>query len=247
MSDKLYLSCRGREICINIIYSKRKSISLEVKGDLTVNLRAPYYASERDIKRFIDSKKDWIFKAYEKTLARKGQEPETRTEDIYFDGALLPFKGSDVIRLNIIKSGEKDKAEVGYSSKESSISITTLSESREFIRECATGVYRKLARREIETKTAYYAAKMGVAYNRIFIKEQKTVWGSCSSRKNLNFNWKLIMMPESILDYVVVHELSHLIEMNHSPSFWAQVEKIIPDYKESVEWLRRNEKAYMRF
>lgn len=247
MSDKVYLSHGDRNICINIIYSKRKTIGLEVKKDLTVNLRAPFYASEKDLKRFIDSKKDWLIEAYEKTLSLNAQQPEKRPEEIYYDGALLPFRGNAAIKLNIIKAGESDKAEVSYNAKESSISIITLSESSEFIRECVTGVYRKLARREIEIKAAYYAAKMGVTYNRIFIKEQKTVWGSCSGRKNLNFNWKLIMMPESILDYVVVHELSHLIEMNHSPSFWAQVEKVIPDYKERTEWLRGNEKVYTKF
>ena len=73
---------------------------------------------------------------------------------------------------------------------------------------------------------------MGVTYNRIFIKEQKTRWGSCSSSGNLNFNWKLILIDEELLDYVVVHELAHRKQMNHSQQFWQEVEKILLDYKE---------------
>lgn len=91
---------------------------------------------------------------------------------------------------------------------------------------------RRKAGEVIRSRVDYYAEKMGVTYNRIFIKEQKTRWGSCSSRDNLNFNWKLILTGDDQLDYVVVHELAHLKQMNHSPQFWQEVEKILPDYKE---------------
>lgn len=91
---------------------------------------------------------------------------------------------------------------------------------------------RQQAGEVIRARAAYYAEKMGVKYNRIFIKEQKTRWGSCSVRGNLNFNWKLILTGDEQLDYVVVHELAHLKQMNHSPRFWREVEKILPDYRE---------------
>lgn len=91
---------------------------------------------------------------------------------------------------------------------------------------------RREAGEVIRARAAYFAGKMGVTYNRIFIKEQKTRWGSCSSRGNLNFNWKLILTGDEQLDYVIVHELAHLKQMNHSPQFWREVEKILPDYKE---------------
>ena len=79
---------------------------------------------------------------------------------------------------------------------------------------------------------------MGVTCGRISIREQKTRWGSCSGQGNLNFNWKLILMPPEILDYVVVHELAHRKQMNHSPAFWAEVERILPDWRERRRWLR---------
>ncbi len=100
--------------------------------------------------------------------------------------------------------------------------------------------YRKEARRRITERAAYFAEKMGVDYGRIAIKAAKTRWGSCSAQGNLNFHWKLILMPPAILDYVVVHELAHRIEMNHSPRFWTQVERILPDYRERRRWLKEN-------
>lgn len=94
------------------------------------------------------------------------------------------------------------------------------------------------ARKMIPERTAYYAAVMGVTYGRITLREQKTRWGSCSSKGNLNFNWKLGLMPDQILDYVVVHELAHRIEMNHSERFWKIVEQVLPDYRERRRWLK---------
>lgn len=91
---------------------------------------------------------------------------------------------------------------------------------------------RELARQRITRRVEYFAPLVGVTYNRIFIKEQKTRWGSCSSLGNLNFNWKLILLDEELLDYVVVHELAHRKQMNHSPTFWAEVERVLPDYRE---------------
>ena len=81
-------------------------------------------------------------------------------------------------------------------------------------------------------------------YGRISVRQQKTRWGSCSVRGNLNFNWKLALMPEEILDYVVVHELAHRVEMNHSPRFWAVVETVLPDWRERRRWLKQHGGEY---
>ena len=98
-------------------------------------------------------------------------------------------------------------------------------------------MYEK-ARAVLGRKALDFARQMGVSFGRITIKEQKTRWGSCSSRGNLNFNWKLMLAPEEVQDYVVVHELAHLKEMNHSPAFYGEVEKIMPDYRLWQKWLR---------
>lgn len=100
--------------------------------------------------------------------------------------------------------------------------------------------YIQIARDIFTHKTAYYASIMHVTYGRISIREQRTRWGSCSSAGNLNYNWRLIFAPEDVLDYIVVHELAHRREMNHSKAFYDIVESILPDYKKSRKWLREN-------
>ena len=94
------------------------------------------------------------------------------------------------------------------------------------------------AKRVIPSKVRKYAEIIGVDYGRITIRMQKSRWGSCSGQGNLNFNCLLMNAPEEIIDYVVVHELCHRKEMNHSPRFWAEVEKILPDYKNRRKWLK---------
>ena len=96
------------------------------------------------------------------------------------------------------------------------------------------------SREVLPRKVAYYAEKIGVTYGRITIRHQKTRWGSCSGKGNLNFNCLLMLTPEEIQDYVVVHELCHRKEMNHSDRFWREVARILPDYKERRKWLKEN-------
>lgn len=98
----------------------------------------------------------------------------------------------------------------------------------------------RMAKRMIPERVEYYASIMGVTYGRITIREQKTRWGSCSGKGNLNFNWKLVLMPEGALDYVVVHELAHRKEMNHSKAFWEIVGEVLPDYRERKKLLSQN-------
>ena len=96
------------------------------------------------------------------------------------------------------------------------------------------------AKVDLTERTCRLAAQAGVDYGRITIRSQHTRWGSCSSRGNLNFNCLLMLCPEAVRDYVVIHELCHRIHMDHSPSFWAEVEKLCPDYRQHRRWLKEN-------
>ena len=109
-----------------------------------------------------------------------------------------------------------------------------------FRRRILSGWYKKQAHIQIPKRVRHYANIVGEPFSRIFIKNQKSRWGSCSSARNLNFNWRLMMAPLTVLDYVVVHEISHLKQMNHSKEFWAEVEKVLPDYQEQKKWLDEN-------
>ena len=101
------------------------------------------------------------------------------------------------------------------------------------------------AGRDIPERVSRFAEQIGVTYGRITIRNQKSRWGSCSSRGNLNFNCLLMLAPERERDYVVVHELCHRLEMNHSKRFWREVERILPDYRESIKWFNKNGSALM--
>ena len=104
--------------------------------------------------------------------------------------------------------------------------------------------YRNLAREVLGARTGYYARKMGVTYGRISIREQKTRWGSCSSVGNLNYNWKLVLMPPGVLDYVVVHELAHRREMNHAAGIGTVEATWMADSKKWRKGLRDKRKQF---
>lgn len=97
----------------------------------------------------------------------------------------------------------------------------------------------------IPEKVRHYAPLVGVDYGRITIRNQRTRWGSCSSKGNLNFNYLLMLLPDDVIDSVVVHELCHRKHMNHSPQFYAEVERVFPEYKSSNKWLNENGGIYL--
>ena len=103
------------------------------------------------------------------------------------------------------------------------------------------------ARADLTERAARFASSIGVSYGKISIRHQKTKWGSCSSKGNLNFNCLLMLAPEKVRDYVVVHELCHRKQMNHSPAFWREVEHIMPDYQEAKRWLKTNGRELMQY
>ena len=111
---------------------------------------------------------------------------------------------------------------------------------RQAIRDEVTIWYRQRADKKIKERVAKYQDKIGVKPNKVRVKKQKRRWGSCSSKGNLNINWRIIMAPMSIVDYIVVHELTHLKHSNHSQEFWQTVEAVIEDYQRRQEWLRVN-------
>ena len=179
----------NQKIPYEIIYSRRKTVAIQITRDARVQVRAPYGCSKSFIDSFVREKSDWISRH--------------------------------------LALAEKRKREPAASGQPA---LTAKERAR----------YIKIARDIFTRKTEYYARIMGVSYGRISIREQKTRWGSCSCQGNLNFNWRLIFAPENVLDYVVVHELAHRKEMNHSKAFYAIVESVLPDYRVSRKWLRDN-------
>lgn len=127
--------------------------------------------------------------------------------------------------------------EQGRRKKEAPIQKLSLEELQELAEQ---------ALKVIPVKVRYYAEKIGVNYGRITIRNQKTRWGSCSAKGNLNFNCLLMLTPDEVQNYVVIHELFHRKEMNHSSKFWAEVAKTMPDYENYRNWLKENGEGIMR-
>ncbi|MBQ7359655.1 MAG: M48 family metallopeptidase [Lachnospiraceae bacterium] len=179
------------ELVCDVHFSNRKSITIQIKEDLTIHVRAPLYTKPKQVNTFIESHKSWI---YEKWIALKEKIPVKE-----------PLSPSEMKRAEALE--------------------------RKF---------RKAAKEYIPYRVEYFHQFTGGNYTSITIRDQKSRWGSCSSRGTLSFNYRLMMAPTHILDYVVVHELCHLTHMNHSKEFWSMVESIIPDYKECKKWLKEH-------
>ena len=173
------------DIPYTLIRSSRKTLSLEIRADGSVLVRAPKRMSERAIREFVASRENWLRSKLEK----------------YTRPALPPLTEAELDRL-------KEQAKIFLSHR-----------------------------------AALYAPRVGVSYNRISIRAQRTRWGSCSGSGNLNFNCLLMLAPPEVRDYVVIHELCHRRHMNHSPAFWSEVAHVCPDYALYRQWLKDNGNA----
>ncbi len=181
----------SREIKITIIRSNRKTLSIELKPNEII-ARAPSRMKEKEIFKFIDSKKSWIDKHFAKLNERQKALDN-----------LKPFTQEEIKQ------------------------------------------FTARAKIEISQRVEFYANQMGVTYNKITIRCQHTRWGSCSSKGNLNFNCLLVLLPSEIIDSVVVHELCHIKQMNHSARFYAEIDKVFPNYKQCHLWLKQNGAFYL--
>ena len=113
--------------------------------------------------------------------------------------------------------------------------------------EAELSALKEQARQDLTQRVKRFAPQVGVTCGRISIRHQKTKWGSCSSKGNLNFNCLLMLAPEAVRDYVVVHELCHRRQMNHSEAFWAEVERVLPEYREARKWLKTHGRELMQY
>lgn len=179
-----YMEIEDLRLSVCMERGGRKSLTVSVTPQGELLIKAPLAMSDREIERFLNGKRYWIYK----------QGIRVRREA--------------ASRVQISETEEK--------------------------------AYREQARKQLLARTDHYKQILGVEYGRIRIGDQKTRWGSCSSRKTISYNWRLIRMPEEIQDYVVVHELCHLLHMDHSRAFWNEVAGVLPDYQERRRWLKEN-------
>lgn len=208
--------------------SQRKTASLFVERDGCVHLIVPQYLDPKQIEMLIQEKKAWIFKS----MAEWEDLNASRIDREYVSGEGFYYLGR-TYRLSITENASDQLTlKDGYFT----LSKEQLKNATKFFK----NFYKEKGLQKITERVAYYKDKMGVSVKDIKVMELKNRWASCSSSGNINFHWKCIMAPLTIVDYIIVHELAHLIHKNHIEAFWNEIDKVIPDYRNRIEWLRQN-------
>jgi len=210
-----------------LIRSKRKTIGLQITKDARLIVRAPHFASENYIAQLVQRKEAWIkskldfFRERQDKVSVKNFVPG---EEFLFLGQSYSLSLADDLPKAIVL----DKALM--------ISTVVLANAKDHL-ECW---YKNQALEYITQRVEYYASLEGLKYRSIRVNNASTRWGSCGYKDTLNFTWRLIMAPHRVVDYVVIHELMHLKQKNHSRKFWVEVAQMIPDYKQDERWLKQN-------
>jgi predicted metal-dependent hydrolase len=224
-----------------ISYSVQKSqraryarLKISPKDGLQVVIPA---GTDLNIEEFIRKNANWILKHHSRIEQAK-QETRQRS---YKSGEIFPFLGEER-RLDIEAKarGKLTTVMLDHEAIQIRVGADGQPNDGEFIRAVLEGWYRHEAKAYIVRRVAELAKQHGFEYEKVTIKSQSTRWGSCSTKSNLNFNWKLMMTPPAAIDYVIIHELCHLREMNHSKKFWKLVARYCPDYKTWVKWFKLN-------
>lgn len=232
----LVIPSRG-VIPYRLVRSKRRTLQITIKESLEVNVAAPVCLSQQKIEDFINEKSAWIFKK----LSEKRSFCETWRKRGYAHGEEFLFLGKKypihVLEQNVVKPW------LIFDNARWLIAIpSSFSDQGPQIKEQLIRWYRHQAEEVLGTRLFHLARTTGLKPQKVVIKTQKTLWGSCSSRtRSIQLNWKLILAPFEVIDYVIVHELTHLAIPNHSQRFWQKVKSILPDFKERQQWLKRHQ------
>lgn len=212
-----------------IIRSRRKTLSLIIMPDGQIVVRAPLHTPDQLIEAVIIEKRDWIHKKQQSFLERNARQ---RPIHQYLEGEEFLYLGS-AYSLHWV---DRSSPRLTLEDRRFCLSLDASKQARDIFMDW----YRTQAREVFTMRAAEYGKIMGLQHKALRISSARTRWGSCSSLGTLSFTWRLVLAPLPIIDYVVVHELAHLKEANHSKRFWQIVKSILPDYGERLTWLRAN-------
>ena len=212
---------------VTIKKEARRTLKVAVCPEGTVHINAPHRCSQNDIDTFIEENKKWIIKQQQQSQAQAHlRQTNFKTGDtLLYLGQPLTIQTTDQLSTTEVQS--------------TSTTITFASQTH--LSTHVTEWCRKQATAILPDRLAIYSQQTGYSYHTYKIKALKSRWGSCSTRKNINLNWRLIHCPLDVIDYVIIHELCHLKEMNHSAAFWALVNRYCANVKECKQWLRRHQ------
>ena len=211
----------------SVVYSARKTLTITVERDRSVIIRAPNDTPHEKIEQLIHQKKLWLYEKIRHT--QKYDLPSKQKE--FVSGTTILYLGRSY-KLEVVS----DVFDGVLFDNKFLISKSSVSAAPELFKNW----YIEKAKQKIVPQSKFYATHLGVRFNRILISDLKYRWGSCTPSDSLNFNWRLIKAPIRVIDYVIVHELAHLLEPNHTSKFWGIIKAQLPDYLRAKEWLKSN-------
>jgi predicted metal-dependent hydrolase len=215
------------DLSFQIVYSRRKTVAMSVERDASVVVRAPEGMPREKIRRLIETKRFWLYQK----INHDQKYPARQTRKEFVSGETILYLGRNY-RLEVT---DKDIAGVGFQGR---FEISRANQSR--AAELFKMWYVQQAEVKIPQRAKYFADALGVSFNRVFISDLRVRWGSCTPKSNINFNWRLMKAPQTVIDYVIVHQLAHLIEPNHTPRFWNIVSIQVPRFDWAKRWLREH-------
>ncbi|SNZ06984.1 hypothetical protein SAMN06265182_0866 [Persephonella hydrogeniphila] len=206
---------------------RRKNIAIQVSNDGEIIVKAPSGVSDNLIDKVLDKHKNWI----EKKLYEINQRDPKFLKRKFINGEGFLYLGK-WYRLEIVKNQKEPLVLKDF--------FYLSEEYKENAKDVFISWYKKQAKKVIAERVNFYSTQTGLKPNSVKITDAQKRLGSCSSKGNLNFSWRLVMLPIRVIDYVVVHELAHLEYHNHSKNFWIKVKTIMPDYEKHKNWLKEN-------
>ncbi len=220
-----------------IPYEERRSIryrriTLSILED-RLRISAPKNISTKQLQKLLTAKQEWILKHWLANQATR--EPFVR----YIEGAHFLYRGN-IIKLEI-KKHSSQRIRVCLEDQALKVYIPLDLPDKDCspnIRAALISWYKAQAHKVLKDKLDKHANRMQVTFQTVRLKEQKTRWGSCSSKRNINLNWRIIMAPDEAIDYVIIHELAHLTHLNHSEQFWLRVAAFMPEYANWKKWFK---------
>ena len=222
----------GEKLEYTLIQSARRDVLLQALPEAGIRVYAPKYMRLRDVDALVREKAGELLKMRRDVEAKLEAD---RLAHPVTDGSPILIEG----RRCVLRLHEGARRTGRLAGDEYHLTLPEPG-SDAAVRAAIKSTLSAMALKRIRERLDHYIPRVGRAPGRVAIRDQKSRWGSCSQKGNVNFNWKLIMVPPPALDYVVIHELCHLYEFNHSPRFWALVERQMPDYGVWKKWLKQH-------
>ena len=223
----------SRIITFNLIYRKRKTMSIEVETTGEVTVIAPVGTSSDDVIEKVKSRAGWIVsKQYESKFIS-----DTNIKREAVSGESYMYLGRNY-SLDIRVDENIDNISVKLF--QGKFVVNTYIKDEDFIKKAMENWYREKTLAKVKERVSYYSSYFNNEVTTVKVKEQKKRWASCTSKNELLFNWRCVMAPVFVLDYIVVHEMCHMEYKNHSKDFWNRVYAVMPDYEVRKSWLKNN-------